>query len=120
MLFEFEPKVDAMRAKALPKGEECWYFFFVGTREDSQGQGLASDLIRHHQNLVREGGLPIWLEATTPHSRDVYARLGFQIIDEIVLGKGNASADGRACKGGGGVPLWGMIWRPEGNEALQK
>lgn len=113
MLLEFEPKTDAAKAKVLQKGEKYHYVFFIGTREDSQGQGLASELIRHHQKVVRESGMPIWLEATTPRSRDIYSRLGFQVVDEIVLGKGKAGADGKACKGGEGVPVWGMIWRPE-------
>lgn len=113
MLFEFEPKTDAMKAKALQKGEKYHYVFFIGTREDARGQGLASELIRYHQKVLHSSGLPIWLEATTSHSRDIYARLGFQVVDEIVLGKGRAGPDGRTSKGGTGVPIWGMIWRPE-------
>ena len=60
--------------------------------------------------------MPIWLEATTPRSRDVYLKLGFEVVEEIVLGKGKAGEDGRAKKGGEGVKVWAMIWRPTPRE----
>ena len=61
--------------------------------------------------------MPIWLEATTMRSRDVYLKLGFKVVEEMVLGKGEAGADGRAKKGGEGVKIWAMIWRPPGNNS---
>jgi GNAT superfamily N-acetyltransferase len=81
MLLEYEPQTEAMKAKVLRKGEKHYYVFFMGTREDAQGQGLGSELMRHQQDVVRESGLPIWLEATTARSRDLYARLGFEVVD---------------------------------------
>lgn len=108
-----------MRAKVLSKGENYYYVFFLGTRQDAQGQGLGSELMRHQQDAVRESGLPIWLEATTARSRDLYARLGFQVVDEILLGKGEVGADGLSEKGGAGVPIWGMVWWPrEGQKGM--
>jgi len=56
------------------------------------------------------------LEATTAYSRDIYARLGFETIEEIVLGQGQVGEDGLRKKGGEGVKVWGMIWRPEDEE----
>ena len=112
MLLEFEPQIEKVRAKVFSKGEKYYYVFFIGTREDAQGQGFASELIRYHQDIVRKSGLPIWLEATTSRSRDLYARLGFEVVGEILLGKGKAGADGRAEAGGAGVPVWGMVWWP--------
>ena len=75
--------------------------------------GLSSSLIRHYQTIAAGKGLPIWLEATTPYSQKLYAGLGFKTIDEIVLGKGKAAADGTTMKGGEGVKIWGMVWRPK-------
>lgn len=117
MLLEYEPQTEAMKAKALRKGEKYYYVFFIGTRENAQSQGLASELIRYHQDVVRKSGLPIWLEATTARSRDLYARLGFEVVDDVVLGKGKVGPDGKAREGGEGVPVWGMIWRPEKDSA---
>ena len=86
-------------------------YFFADSR--AHRTGLASALMRHYQTLAAAAGHPIWLEATTAYSRDIYVRLGFQIIDEIVLGKGQVAPDGTTSEGGEGVKVWGMLWRPE-------
>jgi hypothetical protein len=124
MLLEFEPLTARARSLALHSHEKYFYVFFVGTRLDCRGRGLASALIRHHQAQATEANMPIWLEATTAKSRDIYARLGFEVVEEIVLGKGKVGSDGLVVKGKGkegdlaeeavGVSVWGMVWRPEG------
>jgi hypothetical protein len=73
-------------------------------------------LVRHHQSVARAANAPIWLEATTLKSCKIYAKLGFEIVEEIVLGKGISAADGTTSKGGEGVKIWGMLWRPEGQK----
>lgn len=45
-------------------------------------------------------------------SRNVYLKLGFAHVAEIVLGKGHAGPDGLACKDGEGIRIYGMLWRP--------
>jgi ribosomal protein S18 acetylase RimI-like enzyme len=118
MLLEFEPLTARARSLALRKDEKNAYFyvFFIGTRLDCRGRGLASALIRRHQSRAREVKKPIWLEATTAKSRDLYARLGFDVVQEIVLGKGRVGEDGLVVQDkaeGEGVRIWGMVWRPE-------
>jgi hypothetical protein len=78
--------------------------------------GLCSALVGELQDIARKDHCPLWLEATTAYSRDIYARLGFETIEEIVLGKGQVREDGLRKKGGDGVRIWGMIWRPEDEE----
>ena len=131
MLREFSPLSNAAKAKALAKGERYYYLFFIGTRQDSKGKGqpnfgvighdnlllnvsvgLASTLIKRYQTIATKEQVPIYLESTTPHSRDIYANLGFKIVEDIVLGKGKAAPDGTTLEGGGGVRCWAMIWRP--------
>ena len=56
--------------------------------------------------------MPLWLEATTEHSRDIYLRLGFEVVHEMVLGKGTHAPSGAMEAGGPGVKIWGMIWWP--------
>jgi hypothetical protein len=58
---------------------------------------------------AREQNVPVWLEATNRHARDVYAHFGFQVADEVRIGKGVINADGWAEQGGEGVLLWGMM-----------
>jgi ribosomal protein S18 acetylase RimI-like enzyme len=122
MLLEFEPLSARARSLALHSREKYFYVFFVGTRLDCRGRGLASALIRHHQSQATEANIPIWLEATTAKSRDIYAKLGFEVVEEIVLGKGRVGSDGlvvKVSKKEGdleqsvGVSIWGMVWRPE-------
>jgi hypothetical protein len=93
MLVEFEPLTASARSLALTKHEKCFYVFFIGTREDCRGRGHASTLIRHHQALATDANLPIWLEATTAKSRNIYLKLGFEVVQEIVLGKGRVGSD---------------------------
>ena len=112
MLFEFEPQTNAAKVKALKKGEKYYYVFFIGTREDARGQGLASDLMREYQRIAQETQTPIWLEATTPRSHRLYLKLGWEDVEEILLGKGSTSPDGLPEKGGPGVSIWAMLWRP--------
>ena len=116
MLLEFEPLTASARSLAIAKKEKYLYLFFIGTREDCRGRGYASTLIRRRQVLATEANLPIWLEATTVKSRDIYLKLGFEVVQEIVMGKGRVGSDGLVTKGEKaiGVPLWGMVWRPEG------
>lgn len=90
---------------------------FILTRKSA---GLAKEIMRYHQNIARSENLPIWLEATTPSSRHLYLSLGFQEIEEIILGKGKVAPDSSIQPGGPGVSLWAMVWWPESSEHAPK
>ncbi|KAF7194790.1 putative N-acetyltransferase [Pseudocercospora fuligena] len=113
MLIDFSAQVDKIKKKWKRQLgiREFWYLFFVGTRKAERGKGLASEMIRKWQREV--GNVPIWLEATTEGSRDLYLRLGFRELEVLVMGKGTHSKDGVVEKGGEGVRLWAMVWMPE-------
>lgn len=113
MLAEFQPLADASKAKGLAGQKDYYYVFFTGTRLDSRGQGMCSAIMKRYQDMASRDKIPIWLEATTAKSMRLYSKLGWEIVDEIVLGKGKANADGLQCKGGEGVRVWGMVWRPK-------
>ena len=142
MLIEYQSLSDAAKVKSLEKGEKCYYLFFTGTREECRSKGLifnffvlrislrvydadvdgfcfrfsiglCSSLIRHYQSIAANESTPICLEATTAYSRDLYAKLGFQEVDEMLLGKGKVGADGKLKKNGEGVRIWAMVWRPK-------
>lgn len=112
MLGEFGPQTDKMKAKGLKGAKRYYYVFFLATDEKARGRGLSSVLIREAQEMGRKEGLPVWLEATTAYSWRLYEHLGFETVDRVMLGKGVAAADGTQAKGGEGVPIWGMVWRP--------
>ena len=114
MLGEYEPATKRVRKAVLEAAgaRDFWYLFFVATREDARGKGLSSALIGKLQERAGRDGLPVWLEATTEYSARVYAKLGFENVGTVVLGKGKVGADGMVQAGGSGVPIHCMVWWP--------
>ncbi|CAK1357968.1 unnamed protein product [Cercospora beticola] len=51
-------------------------------------------------------GWPLYLEATSPRSRDLFKRVGFKIVREIKVGVGQVDGEGVPSDGGEGVSLW--------------
>ena len=80
-----------------PHDREHWYLPAIGVRPDAQGRGLGSVLLAHTLAIADAAGQPAYLEATSPRSRALYARFGFE-----ELGEPFAPA--------GGPPL-GPMWR---------
>ncbi|KAK3328550.1 hypothetical protein B0T19DRAFT_424898 [Cercophora scortea] len=103
-----------MLPKTFSKAEQKkhWYLFIMGTAIDRRRQGLASELLVYVQDRARSDGRPLWLEATTEISRDLYLKHGFKTVGEVILGKGQVGPDGMPKKGGEGVVIWCMCWRP--------
>lgn len=72
------------------------YLFAIGVHPDRQGTGLGGQLLIHgHERL---DDLPAYLEATSPASRRLYARLGYQDLDQLQIP--------------GGPTLWRMWHAP--------
>lgn len=109
-----------MKANELTKQKGYYYIFSVRTQVDSRGKGLCSTIMRKYQEIAFQDPLPIWLEATTETSMNIYLKLGWEVVDVIVLGKGKAKPDGSRCKNGEGLKDWGMIWWPKPARALAK
>ena len=80
----------------FPK-EPHWHLPFLGVAPEAQGQGLGSALMRPILDRSDREGVPAYLEASTPRSRELYLRHGFVVLDDMRLP-------------GGGPPLWRM-WR---------
>ncbi|KXX74865.1 putative increased recombination centers protein 11 [Madurella mycetomatis] len=112
--FRYSNVTHDMHAKVFTKAEQKkhWYLFIMGTSLSRRRQGLASELLVYAQNQARNDGRPIWLEATTGVSRDLYLKHGFTTVSEVILGKGKVGSDGLPRKGGEGVTIWLMFWRP--------
>ena len=115
MLVDFQSQSDQCKKRGLrdtngKKITRYHYLFFIATDPEARGQGLASKIVARYQQ--QGGGLPLWLEATTKHSRDIYERLGFEEVQEMKVGEGTHAASGAFQKGGPGISIWAMIWRP--------
>jgi ribosomal protein S18 acetylase RimI-like enzyme len=74
-----------------------WHLPFLGVVPEAQGRGIGSALMRPILDRSDREGMPAYLEASTPRSRELYLRHGFVVLDEMRLP-------------GGGPPLWRM-WR---------
>src|SRR3954447_25238696 len=77
--------------------EPHWYLAFIGVHPSKHGKGYGSALLSHKLADADAEGRPSYLEASSPRSRLLYHRHGFEDVEEIHLPKG-------------GPPLWRM-WR---------
>ncbi len=77
--------------------EPHWYLATLGTAPERQGQGLGSALLASMLTHVDEAGEPAYLESSKERNVPLYARFGFEVVDEF-----------RSRTGG--PPIWRM-WR---------
>lgn len=75
--------------------EPHWYLRQIGVDPVLQRGGHGSALLRAGLSEVDRRGEPAYLEATTPGSRDLYARFGFVTVGEVQVGDS--------------APLWPMV-----------
>jgi len=68
--------------------EPHWYLAAIGVRPGAQGRGLGGVLLAARTAELDVAGLPAFLEATTPRSRALYERHGFEVTEEIVIPDG--------------------------------
>ncbi|CAG8412671.1 unnamed protein product [Penicillium salamii] len=109
---EFSGMTDNAKRIGLRGQKRYYYIFSIGTELEHRGKGLAKAILRDYQQTAQAANLPIWLEATTPGSRALYLSMGFEEVEEIVLGKGKVAADATVQPSGSGIPLWAMVWWP--------
>ncbi|KAL2831472.1 hypothetical protein BDW59DRAFT_182128 [Aspergillus cavernicola] len=119
MLWDFTCPVNAAKERVL-QGQEHYYLFAIGTEYEHQGKGLARALMESYQYTAWSLEKPIWLEATTEYSRDLYLSLEFEVVEEITIGEGKADMDGRQNPDGLGVTLWAMVWWPKASQRLNR
>jgi GNAT superfamily N-acetyltransferase len=74
-----------------------WYLGMLGAVPERQGHGLGSALLRTVLDRADAAGEPAYLEATSPRSRRLYERHGFELMEEF-------------AGPGGAPPLW-LMWR---------
>lgn len=113
MLLEYEPLALACQKGALKSYlDNYYYIYFTSTIPEAGSRGLCTFVTQNLQQKAEEEKVPIWLEATTEQAREYYARLGWEMCGDIVLGKGKVDATGDLKKDGEGVTIWGMVWWP--------
>jgi len=79
--------VNALRllftVEELHPKEPHWYLFTLGTAPERQGQGVGSALLASMLAHIDERGEPAYLESSKERNVPLYARFGFEVIDEI-------------------------------------
>lgn len=88
--FLFE--VDARHPK-----EPHWYLATLGTEPDYQGTGVGSALLSASLARIDEEGAPAYLESSKARNVPLYARFGFEVVEELHSDTG-------------GPPMW-LMWR---------
>lgn len=63
--------------------EPHWYLPLIGVDPVCQGQGHGTKLMQHGLEACDREHLPAYLEATSPTSRRLYERHGFETLGEI-------------------------------------
>jgi hypothetical protein len=116
VLQEMNAKADKARKRVLAAPRKVLHLVLIANDKEqvpADGQkARASELIRPMVEMARSQGWPVVLEATSPRSRDIYARLGFKVAEELHLGVGRVDSDARRLEGGPGVAVWAMVFDP--------
>jgi ribosomal protein S18 acetylase RimI-like enzyme len=71
------------RVEGLHPTEPHWYLFTLGTAPERQGQGVGSALLRSMLNHIDEAGDPAYLESSKERNVPLYARFGFEVVEEL-------------------------------------
>jgi GNAT superfamily N-acetyltransferase len=90
-----------------PHDPPHWYLAAIGVVPEWQGRGFGAALMRGVLERCDAEGLPAYLEAGTPRSRELYAREGFEVLEEC-----RYASDG--------PPLWRMWREPAGSPPTSK
>jgi GNAT superfamily N-acetyltransferase len=80
-----------------PKRPPHWYLAVMGVAPEWQGKGLGTALMQPGLDEIDAASLPAYLESSTPRSRALYERNGFEVTGELSLPRG-------------GPPVW-LMWR---------
>jgi ribosomal protein S18 acetylase RimI-like enzyme len=90
-------EVSEQMAEYHPSSE-YWYLTIAGVDPSAQGRGLGSALMAHAVAICDREQHAAYLEASTPRSRRLYERFGFEVVGLI--------------QAGSSPPMWPMVRVP--------
>ncbi|OAP62385.1 hypothetical protein AYL99_04588 [Fonsecaea erecta] len=105
---EYRTKFDALKKKYL--GDRAyWYLNLIARSPTRSEKGAIRNLVDPFLKKAQEQNMPVWLEATNQHAREVYTHLGFKTVAHVRIGEGIVNAEGWAQQDGEGVLVYGML-----------
>ncbi|KIX95940.1 uncharacterized protein Z520_08195 [Fonsecaea multimorphosa CBS 102226] len=106
---EYRRKFDALKKKYM--GERTYWYLNLIARSPARLEkaGAVRNLVDPFLKKAREQNVPVWLEATNQHAREVYTHLGFKTVEYVRIGEGIVNAEGWAQPDGEGVLTYGMV-----------
>ncbi|QGA17463.1 hypothetical protein EYB26_005134 [Talaromyces marneffei] len=102
-------EMSAKAKKDYLNGRKYWYLNMIARHPERKAPGVVRAIFEPYIARARDEGVPIWLEAVTEHSKQVYEHLGFKTVVTLRMGAGKASPDGELQEGGEGIPIYAMI-----------
>jgi GNAT superfamily N-acetyltransferase len=91
-------QMQAIMAAQHPH-EPHYYLQSIGARQDFQGRGIGSALLKEVTPLCDREQMPAYLESSSAKNVPLYKRHGFEVVHEQVLGKN-------------GPTMWFMLRQP--------
>jgi GNAT superfamily N-acetyltransferase len=95
---------DAALDNNHPRGVSHHHLAILAVRSDRQGHGTGTALLDAHHAALDRDGLPAYLEASGPRTRDLYLRHGYVL-----------RSDAPFYLPDGGPPMWPMWREPQPN-----
>jgi GNAT superfamily N-acetyltransferase len=80
-------KLIAMMEEHHPKRPH-FYLFFLGVRDEAQGQGIGSAILSATLKVVDNARMPAYLENSNPRNTPLYVRHGFSLTAEAAPAPG--------------------------------
>jgi ribosomal protein S18 acetylase RimI-like enzyme len=90
---------DEIVSKKAPK-HPYYYIFAIGACKTARGKGYGSALMRRCIDIAEADNTPIYLENSKQENLRFYEGHGFEVIEEITIGKGSP-------------PMWLMLRKPQ-------
>ncbi|RJQ73807.1 N-acetyltransferase [Pseudonocardiaceae bacterium YIM PH 21723] len=91
--------LDELFENNHPQDVPHQFLAFLATRPDQQGRGLGGILLDHRHERLDAEGIPAFLHASSPGSRRLYERHGYELRGPVFHLPG-------------GPPFW-PLWRPD-------
>jgi len=104
-MFDFVPKAGEAEDRTFDARGlnrlDAWHLLQIAVDPPYQGKGYSTLLLR--EGFQYASGKPIFLESTSPRSRDIYAQSGFEMNEALQFGVGSVDESGIAAKGDAAV-----------------